>query len=309
MAKRFLFIILGLLAMFAGVYAVLALTSKPVPDHPFFDRPPGEVLVIAHRGGRGLWPENTLYAFEQATRLGVDVLEMDVGWIADGTLVVMHDDTVDRTTDGTGPLREMGPKELAGLDAGHRFTRDEGRSYPYRGRGIAVPTLREVFTAFPRMRMNLEIKPRDPGIAEPFCRLIREFDMSSKILVASVHSQVMRAFREQCPAVATSAVEAEVRVFFALSTVRLSAVYRSPAEALQVPEWSGELQVITRRFVRSAKEHNLDVHVWTVNEPEAMRRVIDLGVGGIITDYPDRLLALLGRAPDPAASAPAVASE
>ena len=289
---RNLIILLALVGLAA--YLVLAWTSQPVSDHPFFtslDNP----LVIAHQGGDGLWPSNTLFAFEQATALGVDVLEMDVHATTDGVIVVSHDETVDRLTDGRGLIKEMTLEELQTLDAGYRWNKDPAASYPYRGMGLTIPTLEAVFTAFPDVPLNVEIKQREPAIVSSLCALIREYGRQDSILIASFHPETMLDFRRQCPEVATSATEPEIRPFYVLNRVFLDAVYRPPAEAFQVPEYSGGLHVVTERFVRGAHHHNLHVHVWTVDETDDMQRLLRLGVDGIITDRPDRLLTLLDR--------------
>ncbi len=285
--------IIGLVVILFFAYAMLALLSKPVADHPFFNT--DKVLVIAHRGGRGLWPENTLYAFERVTELGVDVLEMDIHSTSDGALVTMHDDTVDRTTDGSGPIHAFTLEELKELDAGYDWTSDEGQTYPFRDQGITVPTLEEIFSAFPGQRLNIEIKQVQPSIVEPFCQMIRDHGREETVLVGSFDAATVEVFRDECPDIATSTTEPEVRNFFILNTLFLGALYQAPAEAFQVPEYSDDLHIVTGRFISGAKNHNMDVHVWTVNEKDDMQRLLDLGVGGLITDYPDRLLEVLGR--------------
>lgn len=285
--------IIGLIALLFCAYAILALLSQPIDDHPFFNSE--EALVIAHRGGRGLWPENTLYAFEKAAELGVDVLEMDIHSTSDGGLVAMHDDTVDRTTDGSGPIHDFTLAELKDLDAGYYWTNDDGETYPFRDQGITVPTLEEIFSSFPDHRLNIEIKQVQPSIVEPFCQMIRDYGREETVLVGSFDAKTVKDFRDACPEVATSTTEPEVRNFFILNTLFLGELYQAPAEAFQVPEYSDDLHIVTGRFVSGAKSHNMDVHVWTVNEEEDMQRLLDLGVDGIITDYPDRLLDVVGR--------------
>ncbi|MBS1248766.1 MAG: Glycerophosphodiester phosphodiesterase [Chloroflexi bacterium] len=289
MKKKLLNILIALLA----TYGILTLLARPVPDHPFFDH--AGVLVMAHQGGDGLRPGNTLAAFENAVALGVDVLEMDIHSTKDGEIVVMHDNTVDRTTNGTGPIQSFTLGELKELDAGYHWTEDEGKSYPFRGQGIAVPTLREVFRQFPDMPMNIEIKQSEPSLAEPLCQLIRAHGMKEKVLIASFKAVAIKEFRRACPEIMTTTVENEVRLLYGLSMVYLGRIYPPPAEALQVPEYEGNIHVVKKRFVEAAHRRNMEVHVWTVNEINDMQRMLDVGVDGIITDYPDRLLDLLGR--------------
>jgi glycerophosphoryl diester phosphodiesterase len=250
-------------------------------------------LVMAHRGGAGLWPENTMYAFERAARLGVDVLEMDLHTTADGALVVIHDDTVDRTTDGSGAVNRLTLDQLKRLDAAYRWTSDGGRSFPLRGRGVSVPTLAELFKAFPRMRFNIDIKQDRPSPVPPLCRLIRETGMTDKVMVASFDAGALEAFRRECAGVKTSASPEDVRAFLALKTVEPNKREASVAHALQVPEYAAGRAVLTKEFVEAAHRRGLEVHAWTINDEAAMRRLIQVGVDGIITDYPDRLIRLL----------------
>jgi glycerophosphoryl diester phosphodiesterase len=285
--------LLGLVALLLLIYVGLALLARPVADHAFFGQ--DEVLVMAHRGGRGLWPENTLFAFERAMEMGADVLEMDLHSTQDAVLVVMHDNTVDRTTDGAGRIQDHSLAQIKELDAGFQWTADDGATYPFRGQGITVPTLEEVMTAFPGALMNIEIKQAEPSIVDLLCLMIQEYDKEEQVLVASFHQDTIREFRAACPRVASTAGEDEVRVLYGLNMARSAVLYTPPAEAVQVPEYFGDMHVVTDRFVRAAHGRNMEVHVWTVNEVEDMQRMLDLGVDGIITDYPDRLLALLGR--------------
>lgn len=249
--------------------------------------------VIAHRGGRQLRPENTMIAFRHAVELGVDALELDVHGTRDGVLVVIHDDTVDRTTNGDGAVSNLTLAEIGTLDAAYNWpTSTETDDHPYRGTGVAIPTLEEVLTAFPNTPMIIEIKQADPSIVEAFGRMLREHDRSRNTIVASFHHEAMKEFRRTFPEFATSGVEPEIRRFFILNKFFLGRSFRPVMDAFQVPERLGRLRVITPRFVRVAQSRGLAVHVWTVNEEEAMERMLSAGVDGIITDRPDRLLDL-----------------
>jgi glycerophosphoryl diester phosphodiesterase len=268
------------------------------PSHPFLGQGLGRPLVIAHRGGAGLWPENTLYAFQHAVAMGVDVLETDMHSTADGALVLIHDPTVDRTTNGSGQVNHLTLKQLKALDAAYYWSEDGGRSFPFRGLGITVPTVEEAFSAFPEIRINIDIKQVRPSVAGRFCRLILDFGMAERVMVASFNSGILREFRRLCPAVATSAGKSEVRLFYALGLLSPRAAFRpAGCYALQVPVARKGLRVITRRFLTSARLRRLQVHAWTVNSGDEMDWLLRLGIDGIVTDYPDRLLALLGRRP------------
>jgi len=289
--KRFLRALLIVVLLAAVVLAGAAVLTPPAPETAFFnsDRP----MVIAHQGGEGLRPSNTMLAFANAVALGVDVLEMDVHSTSDGTLVLIHDDTVDRTTDGSGRVQEFTLAELQQLDAGEYWTPDDGATYPYRGQGARIPTLEEIVTAFPQMKFNIEIKQIEPSIAAPLCDLLRDHGLTERALIASFHPTAMNEFRAACPEVATSMVEDEIRPFFILNTIFLGALYRPPGTAFQVPEYSGNLHVLTPRFVRGAHGNNVAVHPWTIDDPADMARFLDMGVDGIITDRPDIMIEVL----------------
>ena len=267
--------------------------TRSATDTPFAENIQRRPLVMAHRGGAGLWPENTMYGFERAVDLGVDMLETEIHSTADNILVLMHDSTVDRTTNGSGPIRAFTLEELKTLDAGYNWTSDGGQTFPFRGSGITVPTLEEVFTALPTARINIDIKQEKPSLVEPLCKTIRTFDMTDKVMVASFNSKVLKAFRRVCPEVTTSAGTGEVAFFFMVNMVFLGALYRPACQAFQVPEYSSGIRVLTKRFVETAHGLNLAVHVWTINEVTDMKRLLALGVDGIVTDYPDRLIYLL----------------
>jgi glycerophosphoryl diester phosphodiesterase len=291
---RYLLRILVISLWLAVVYLVLSAFARPRAERSFFETQ--GVLVIAHQGGDGLFPGNTLYAFEEAAKLGVDVLELDIHASKDGQLVVIHDDTVDRTTDGTGKVSELTLEELKGLDAGYDWSPErKGESFPYRNKGITVPTLEEVFQTFPDHRINIEIKQETPSITKPLCDLIQRYDKQEDSLVVSFSDRTVQDFRTICPEVVTAGGPNEVRTFYIFHRLFLGGLYRSASDAFQVPEYNDNLHIVTKRFVADAKRKNIAVHVWTVDETKDMQRMTDLGVNGIMTDRPDRLLELLGR--------------
>jgi len=291
------FLLLGAVFGIGALYIYLAMqTGESAVDRAVFSQTKGRPLVFAHRGGGGLIPENTLEAFVYSARMGVDVLELDIRSTSDGTLVVMHDAAVDRTTDGRGRVHELTLEAVKKLDAGYLFSPD-GKGFPFRGKKITVPTLREIFEALPEMTFNIEPKQHTPSIVKPLCALLRERKMVSKVIVGSFNQTTIDDFRRECPETATSASPSEVSKFLALSKTGLGDSYSPPMQALQVPENLGGLQVVSKEFVETAHRRNLKVHVWTINETAAMQRLIEMGVDGIMTDYPDKLLALLNRAP------------
>lgn len=283
-----------LLIVYVIINAALRLAASEAPSDAIYEGQPA-VMVIAHQGGEHLRPSNTMAAFEHAVAMGVDMLEMDINGTRDGVLVTIHDTTVDRTTNGSGVVWEMSSAELLQLDAGYYFTRDDGQTYPYRGQGITIATLDEVFTAFPDMPMNIEIKQVEPSIATPFCDLLRQYDRAANTIVASFHQTAMDEFRAACPETPTSLTAGEVTNLYIRHRLLGAGAYTPPAGAIQIPRESAGIALLVDHFVTAAQRRNLQVHAWTINEPDAMRELIDLGVDGIITDRPDLLLEILGR--------------
>lgn len=278
-------------------YAIIKLTADPIPTHPVFNNLPTTPLVIGHADdtGSGLWPGNTMPYLEGIAELGVDMLEMDINMTRDGRIILMHDTTVDRTTNGQGRIPDLTLAEIQALEVGVNWTQDDGQTYPYQGQGVQVPTLDDVFQRFPDYPMVIEIKQEEPDMTVPFCDLIREHSMEEKIIVASFSDAAIQSFRRTCPEVATAPAGDEVRNFVLLNFIFLSDILRPNYQAFQVPVESGGIPVINGRFVRAAHSRNIQVQVWTINDPAEMQRLIDLGVDGIMTDRPDLLLELLGR--------------
>ena len=291
--------LIALLLLAPVLYGAFALTSHPIEPHPYFAS--GEVLVIAHRGGKGLAPENTLAAFTRSAALGVDVLELDLRQSSDGALIVLHDRRVDRTTNGQGAADSLTLAQLKQLDAGYHFSLD-GQTFPYRGQGITIPTLDEVFTAFPNTRFLIEIKNDSAALVRDFCGTIQRFQLSDRVIAASFHDRPLANLRQTCPEVATSASSSAGMSFILLHWLRLDAAYHPASQAFQIPARLGKIDLIDQRFIARAHAHNVQVHVWTINDPDAMQHYLDLGVDGLITDYPDRLLRILNRQPTEEAS-------
>ncbi len=293
--KWFGYFALGVFVILAGIYIYLAMRmGKPAQPRAIFQKiESSRPLVFAHRGGGGLFPENTLDAFEYSAKMGVDVLELDVHSTADGTLVVMHDTNFERTTNSTGKISEMPLAEIKKLDAGFNFTTDDGKTFPFRNQGITVPTLKEIFDAFPETTFNIEPKQTEPSITKPLCEMIRAEKMSSKVIVGSFRQTAIDEFRAACPDVATAATPSEASEFLALYKVGLGASYTPPMQVLQIPQNIGSLQIVSKDFIAAAHKLNLQVHVWTINEPAEMQNLLEIGVDGIMTDYPDRLMNLL----------------
>jgi glycerophosphoryl diester phosphodiesterase len=210
--------------------------------------------------------------------------------------VLMHDEEVDRTTDGTGLIEDLTLDELKNLDAAYDWSNDDGQTFPYRGQGIQVPTLDELFQKFPDMRYVIEIKLTETPIDKPLCNLIREHEVQENVMIASFHDEAMQNFRSTCPEVATSAARGEVTQFVLLGKVFLSGLIIPEYESIQPPYDPAEsmnIPIMTKRFIREAHARNVAVEPWTVNDPDLMKQYIEWGVDGIITDRPDLMIQVL----------------
>lgn len=301
MSKAFRIIAGGMLAILLALGAA-RLLAQPIDSPAYLSASEGGVQVIAHQGGNHLWPDNTLYAFERTEELGVDMLEMDLHMTADGEIVVIHDDTVDRTTDGSGAVRDLALAEIKALDAGYYWQSPSedirasyAEDYPYRGAGITVPAFIEVLERFPGIPLTVEIKQDDPPIGQAVCDLLTDYDRLDDVLVASFSSAAMRDFRAVCPDALTSASQDEMIGFYVLYRLFLGPVYSPSFEAVQVPVDRFNLTLVSPRFVDAVHRRGAAVQVWTINDRDEMERLVEMGVDGLITDRPDLLLEVLGR--------------
>ncbi len=256
----------------------------------------GWPVNFAHRGASLIAPENTLESFRLAA--GAGGLELDVHLTSDGRVAVIHDDSVNRTTDGAGLVREMTFREVQSLDAGYRFTPDEGATYPYRGRGVRVPELGEVFREFPDYKVNIDIKEAQPGIEAAVLRIIEEAGAGDRVLVVSEMPDVLERFRELSGGrVSTGASRREIEVFYRLSRLRLESLLCPAYAALQVPVRHGRYELVTPRFLEAAHSRGVRVDVWTIDDPDEMRRLLGLGVDVIMTNRPEALEGVLAGLP------------
>jgi len=264
----------------------------------------GAPLLVAHRGGSRLAPENTLEAFRDAVvRWEADMLELDVRLTRDGEVVVIHDATVDRTTEGSGRVAELTLARLQELDAGYRFV-DPGGQPTFRGKGVRVPRFEDVLLAFPDARLNVEAK--EARAAGPLVEIVRRHGAEHRVLVAAEFER-NRADARGYPG-PWGASRHQVWLFWVLHRLPGGGPYTPRADILQVPEtWKGR-RIVTPAFVRQAHRRNLPVQVWTVDAPDDMRRLLSWGVDGLQTDRPDLLARVLvevaGRPAPPGLSGP-----
>jgi glycerophosphoryl diester phosphodiesterase len=281
------------LILLAGLVCSVALVLRKGSRKARQDEWP---VNMAHRGASALAPENTIEAFRLALEAGAGGLELDVHMTRDGHIVVIHDATVDRTTSGTGAVSEMTIDELRGLDAGYNFSPDGGPTRPYRGRGSKVPMLERVLREFPGVAINIDIKAGSSGIEAAVLGVVREADALGRVLVVSTtHATVKRFRRISGGHVSTGASRWETGMFYLLSRLHLEWLARPDYDALQVPPVHRGIPLVTPRFIAAAHSSGVRVDVWTINQANEMRRLLDLGVDVIMTDRPHTLAEVLQR--------------
>jgi len=248
--------------------------------------------LFAHRGASGEAPENTMAAFRRAVEVGVTYVELDVHATRDGQFVVIHDETLERTTNGQGKVQEHTLAELQQLEAGYWFSRDAGQHFPFRATGVRISTLAEVLRGFPGLRFTVEIKPAEPAIEELVIAVVRDCGRVEDVILASEHDRVITRVRELAPDMATSFAAGEVADFIQRVSTGQFAAYHPVGLALQIPPEFHDIPLVTAETVAAAHTLGLEIHVWTINEPREIERLLDLGVDGIMSDFPGRLRAV-----------------
>jgi glycerophosphoryl diester phosphodiesterase len=271
--------------------------------NPWLDR---RVIAFAHQGGSFEGPSSTLIAIERALGVGATAIELDVHATSDRTIVVCHDETVDRTTNHHGAICDFTLAELREMDNAYWWIegatvapgqRDE--EYVERGRApsdraFGIATLEEVVEWFPNVLLNLDIKRTEPDV-EPYEELLanelRRLDRLNSVIVGSFHDAAIQRFRVEAPSVATSAATGEAATFYFSMLEGVPSV--PPVSAFQVPASYGDVTVVDERFVQTAHDADIAVHVWTINDVDEMGRLLDVGVDGLISDRPTPLAQVL----------------
>lgn len=278
---------------FPLVFAILILSScKDEEDDTVYENPflktGAASMNVAHRGGRNLFPENTMVAFDSAALMGVDVLEMDVCLTKDGILVTNHDLTVDRTSDTVGNVIDFTFAELQEFNFGYWF-RAADSTYPYRANPVRIPKLEDVFTQHGDKLMVIEIKDRTADgmlAADKLMALIREYDLTKRVVVFSSVDDVMGYVHSiNDDGVWMGASFGDVYSFSTavLDNPDTTLTVRAHMFALPIDLGNFDTEVI----VNAAHRHNAAVHYWTVNDKDEMKALIQLGADGVMTDRPD----------------------
>jgi glycerophosphoryl diester phosphodiesterase len=259
----------------------------------FFE--PKRPRVIAHRGASGDYPENTLASFAAAREAGSPYIELDVHMTRDGVIVVAHDEDLMRVANDPTVVRETDYSQLRLIDAGYNFAA-AGSGYPFRHQGLYVPPLAEVFAACPGQLYVVEIKQAEPSLVVSLLEEIVKAGMRRRVLVASEHQGPIDEFRALAPDVPTNFPTPEVAAFV-MALPPGAPLFVPSGDALQIPPQHLGWKMVNSESVAAAHRMGTEVHVWTVNEEDEMREMLALGVDGIITDFPARLLALTSRSP------------
>ena len=302
--KQRLIVSAAMIVFFVSISIIVYwMPVKTATPPPFLQKENERPLVIAHQGGKQLAPGNTIEAFQHAARLGADVIETDIHITKDGHLVTIHDPTVDATTNGHGFVKDFTLKELQRLDAAYYF-QDLNGDYSFRGKHVYIPTLEEMFQRFPDMKINIEVKDDNPEerteeIVQKLMELIEEYDMENKVLIASFDQHIIDLFETYSNGrVATQGGKQEAKKFVILHKLFLRNLYKTNVDAFQLPIQEGKLDLTQPMLISGAHRIGMHVHYWTINDPETMERLINLGADGIITDRPDLLLDLLRKKED-----------
>jgi glycerophosphoryl diester phosphodiesterase len=252
--------------------------------HPFLDC--AGPIAFAHRGGTEAAPENTLPAFEAAVGHGFRYLETDVHLTRDGVLMAFHDPRLDRVTDRAGAIAALGVAEVEAADAGHWYSPDGGRTFPFRGRGVRVPRLQTLLDRFREARINLD--PKTDACVTALVDLIEAHQAWHRVCFGSFSDRRLRRIRvlsrgRACTSMGPRAV--------AVARIACSAgvLPRQGADCVQVPVRHGPVRLVTPRWVRAAHRAGVPVHVWTVDDERTMHALLDLGVDGLMTDRPSAL--------------------
>ena len=290
---KFFLLLSGIIAFFTVVIIIIRHSGfqkeHETPNH-LFKR--ASIEMIAHRGGALEAPENTLMAFDHTIEISPHfILEMDIRLTKDEHLVVIHDDKVSRTTNGKGTVSEMTLEELQKLDAGWHYQNDKGE-YIYRSQGVQIPSLRKVLEKYPHQKMIIELKSLSIKAAQKFIDVIEEFRAFEHVAIASYSHQAIDYIRSKRDWVFV-ATPTEIYKSLILLNMFLEPIDPMNPDIYSIPEVSMFIPVLSKKLLREMRRRNKPVFAWTINEQENMKRLIELGVDGIITDKPTTLFQLI----------------
>lgn len=270
--------------------------QKQIEVNPYIIGENGKPWIIAHGGAKDLFPENTMVAFQGSMTIGVDMLEMDVCMTKDSVLITQHDLTIDGVTDGTGEVIGFTFDELLQFNFGHDF-QDENGDYPYRSQMVEATKLEAVMTTFPNTPMMVEIKDRGEDgkiAAQQLWALIQKHNFQSKIIVVAFDDATLAYFQDisnDVILISTSEEETKNFVFSALSAMDYT--YVPTASAVAIPQESAGIDLTRKRIIKAAHRRKMAVHYWTIDDKDDMKKLIENGADGLITDRPDLMQEVL----------------
>lgn len=287
---------LAALVVIAGAFVIGgSLPAQPLPKRAFLAG--ASPVVLAHRGAAAYAPENTLESFALALEMGADILELDVHATSDHTVVVIHDETIDRTSDGMGRVAALTLAELRLYDFGHAFSPDGGATHPYRARGVLVPTLDEVLGRFPGARVNIEIKQTVPDILDLVWQVVRDRSAEDRVLITAPPEVIARWSRLSAGRTALAVDGDAARRFVGSVVAKVDVIYRPDADVLQFPLlWKVGFTTIrldTPEIISRAHALGLRIDYWTIDDELTMRRLFRLGADAITTNRPDLAVKVL----------------
>ena len=297
--QSFRIVVFSIAILFSSLsLLLLALPSPSVPEFSY-----GQLDNIAHQGGNLEYPDATFVAFDAAVKLNVDVLEMDVHLSKDGHLMVIHDKRIDRTTNGVGAIRELTLAQIQQFDAAYwwpyhsnqdveKHNVPDAMTFPFRGKGVTIPTLNEMFQRYPDHRFVIELKDDTEELRSALLDMIDQYDRWRHVLIASFYQPTLQQVRKIEPRAQTYAAGSEIRLFYILHKLHLEKLFPYDIDALAVPMTSGGLNLATQQFVDAAHNAGMLVHYWTINNADDMTALMEMGADGLMTDYPSVLKSL-----------------
>ena len=249
-----------------------------------------QIFTLAHRGGCGLFPENTMPAFENAVNLGVDILELDIHLSRDKQIIISHDANFKRMGGKPLAIKNLDYPEIKNIDAGYKFKADS--EYPYRGKGIHPPLLEALFETFSKIPMIIDMKPSNIELVPLFIGLIKKYRREENTIIASFHEEMLHAFMKTMPEMTYCSPRKHAMRNFMRSKLGLKQVDAN-FDVYALPYGAGRMNLLSKNVIQKFKNCNAKVFAWTVNKETDMKTLIDRNIDGIITDYPDRLLNIL----------------
>jgi len=247
--------------------------------------------VVAHRGDSKNFPENTIDAFLSAIKMNIDVIETDVHLSKDNVVVIWHDDTLDRNTNGSGRIEDHTLEELLEYDAGYTFSKDGGKTFPFRSKGVKLCTLEEALIKCPNQRFNIDLKTNSLDIVDEFIKIVRENKAENRVCCASFHLSNLLAIRKKAFDILTSVTTKEVKPLLIKQKLNILPKKLSDRKIIfQVPVSQGFIKVITPRFIKMMHKRGAIIMVWTINDEKEMERLFKMGVDSIMSDDPKKVI-------------------